>query len=135
MEERADSSSTPHTRYVYSPVYIDAIITITRDSDANGSLDQRLWVVQDSNWNVTALLNDSGIVVERYAYDAYGAVTILDAAWVVKSGGSDYALRPSCQGFRLGDSSGLVRAKDREAIPINHGQNEELTLKLIRLKG
>ncbi|VTR97274.1 hypothetical protein [Tuwongella immobilis] len=65
LEERADSSSTPHTQYVYSPVYIDAIITITRDSDANGSLDQRLWVVQDSNWNVTALLNDSGIVVEH----------------------------------------------------------------------
>jgi hypothetical protein len=29
-------------------------------------LDERLWVVQDANFNVTALLDDSGEVVERY---------------------------------------------------------------------
>ncbi|WP_162660206.1 hypothetical protein [Tuwongella immobilis] len=47
---------------------------------------------------MTALLNDSGIVVECYASDAYDAVTVLDAAWAVKSGGSDTAIRPLWQG-------------------------------------
>jgi hypothetical protein len=29
-------------------------------------LDERLWVVQDANFNVTAVVDDSGEVVERY---------------------------------------------------------------------
>ena len=30
-----------------------------------GTLNQRLWVQQDANWDVTALVNGSGAVVER----------------------------------------------------------------------
>jgi hypothetical protein len=35
-------------------------------------LDERLWVQQDGNWNVTALLDNTGAVVERFLYDPYG---------------------------------------------------------------
>jgi hypothetical protein len=35
-------------------------------------------VNQDANWNVTAILNQSGVVQERYMFDPYGAVTFLD---------------------------------------------------------
>ena len=38
----------------------------------SGTLSERLWVQQDDNWNVTALVNGSGGVEERYAYDPYG---------------------------------------------------------------
>jgi len=50
-----------------------------RDTNGDGTLDERLWVVQDANYNVTALFDNSGNVVERYIYDPFGSVTVLDA--------------------------------------------------------
>jgi hypothetical protein len=38
---------------------------------------ERFYVQQDANWNVTALIDTSGNVQERYIYDPYGTVTIL----------------------------------------------------------
>src|SRR5262249_61036105 len=68
-------------QYVWSPVYIDALVL--RDRDANGlgadGLEERLWVQQDADFNVTALLDSAGNVVERYAYDPYGAFSVLAA--------------------------------------------------------
>ncbi len=78
LEERVGGNTT--VQYVWSPVYIDAMILRDRDTDANGSLDERLWVQQDANFNVTALVNGSGSVVERYAYDPFGAATFYDAS-------------------------------------------------------
>src|SRR5260370_33148185 len=82
-------------QYVWSPVYVDALILRDRDADGNAGngLEERLWVQQDANYNVTALVNNSGTVVERYAYDPYGAVTVYDASLNVRSGGSNYAWR------------------------------------------
>ncbi len=58
-----------------------------RDADNNGTLEERLYVAQDANWNVTALFNSSGAVVERFRYEAYGKREVLNAAWA--SLGSD----------------------------------------------
>src|SRR5436189_405887 len=52
------------------PIYL---ILRDRDTNADGALDERLYALQDANWNVTALTSSSGDVQERYAYDAYGA--------------------------------------------------------------
>ena len=53
LEERVGGNTT--MQYVWSPVYVDAMILRDRDTDANGSLDERLWVQQDANFNVTAI--------------------------------------------------------------------------------
>ena len=74
LEERLNG--TTDTRYVWSPVYVDAMILRDRDTDGNGSLDERLYAIQDANWNVTALVNTSGVVVERNAYDSFGLATV-----------------------------------------------------------
>jgi len=42
-------------RYVWSPSYIDALVTRDRDTDANGTLDERLFAQHDANFNVTAI--------------------------------------------------------------------------------
>ncbi len=52
-----------------SEVYVDALVL--RDS-GTGALNQRVWVQQDADWNVTALVNGSGSGVERDAYHPYG---------------------------------------------------------------
>jgi len=98
-------------------VYVDAMIARDRDTDANGTLDQRLYVMQDANFNVTALVDISGSVVERYVYDAFGAVTVLDASWAIQSGGSNYVWVYLHQGGRFDSVSGLYNFRNRDYSP------------------
>jgi YD repeat-containing protein len=70
-----------------------------RDTNGDGTLDERLWVLQDANYNVVALLDNSGNVVERYAYDPFGQVTVLELRFHTLSGSG--ALRPSFHSSRL----------------------------------
>ena len=81
VEERV--SGQAKVQYVWSPVYVDALIERDRDADGNSTngLEERLYVQQDANWNVTALVDTSGNVKERYIYDPYGQAIVLSAAW------------------------------------------------------
>jgi hypothetical protein len=62
LEEHKDG--IVKAQYVWSPVYVDAMIERDDDADGNSSngLERRLYVVHDANYNVTALLNTSGAV-------------------------------------------------------------------------
>jgi RHS repeat-associated protein len=104
LEEQVESTAT--NRYVWSPVYADAIVLRDRDTDNNGTLDERLWVVQDANWNVTALVDGSGNVVERYAYDPYGSQNVYNASWSNLSS-SAYAMSYGFQGLFFDSAAGL----------------------------
>jgi RHS repeat-associated protein len=83
LEERVGGSA--QVQYVWSAVYVDALIERDRDTDTNSSLDERLFVQQDANWNVTALVDGSGTVVERYTFDAYGSVTIYSPTYSTRT--------------------------------------------------
>ncbi|MBO0699083.1 MAG: RHS repeat protein, partial [Zavarzinella sp.] len=67
--------------YAWSPVYVDAMIARDRDTNGDGTFDERLYAIQDANWNVTALLDTSGMAQERYAYDAFGLPGYLTGTW------------------------------------------------------
>ncbi len=114
LEEKVGSNTTK--RYVWSPVYVDAMILRDRDTDANGSLDERLWVQQDANFNVTALVNGSGTVVERYTYDPFGSVSVLNASWSAL-GGSAYGWEYGFQGLRYDAIARLNAAHERWYSP------------------
>jgi RHS repeat-associated protein len=96
---------------------VDALILRDRDTDGDGTLDERLWVVQDANFNVTAVVDDSGEVVERYIYDPLGQATVLDAEWNVRSGGSAFAWLYLHQGGRYDVTSGLYHFRFRDYSP------------------
>jgi RHS repeat-associated protein len=115
LEERVGGQTM--VQYVWSPVYVDALILRDRDTNGDGTLDERLWVVQDANYNVTALLDNSGNVVERYIYDPFGSVTVLDANWVERSAGSQFAWHYLHQGGRYDDVSGLYHFRYRDYSP------------------
>jgi RHS repeat-associated protein len=115
LEERVGGQTT--VQYVWSPVYVDALVLRDRDSDADGTLEERLWVVQDANWNVTALIDNSGTVVERYVYDPFGSVTVLDAEWNERSSGSEYDWLYLHQGGRYDITSGLYHFRYRDYSP------------------
>jgi RHS repeat-associated protein len=119
LEERQGSATK--TQYVWSPVYVDALVL--RDRDADGSsgngLEERVYVQQDANFNVTGLIklvDTSWTVVERYVYDAYGQPTFLDASWTTLSG-SAYAFNILHQGGRYETVTGLYHFRNRELHP------------------
>ncbi len=93
---RSPPAFNAHEQYVYGQGYIDDVVL--RDAEVNGGgnlgitgsgLDQRLYYQQDREFNVVALTDQSGNVVERYAYDPYGSQSALDANWNLLSGGSE----------------------------------------------
>jgi RHS repeat-associated protein len=116
IEER--DAQGVEAQFVWSPVYADAMVLRDRDSDSDGVMeatDERLYVVHDANFNVNAVLDDSGTVVERYIYEAYGTRTVLDANWTADSdGASDYGFKHGHQGGKHDFDAGLVHFRNRD---------------------
>jgi RHS repeat-associated protein len=96
LEERVGGVAT--TQYVWSPAYVDALVERDRDTNGDGTLDERLYAQQDANWDNTALLSSSGVVQERMTFDSFGTDQVRDAAWDIKAGGTAYDWRVLFQG-------------------------------------
>ncbi len=114
LEERV--SGTTRISYSWSPVYVDAMIARDRDADSNGSLEERLYVAQDANFNVTGLIDTSGTVQERFQYDAFGSFTVLTGAWASRAS-SSYAWKYLHQGGRWDTDGGVYGFRFREYSP------------------
>jgi RHS repeat-associated protein len=85
VEERLESGgsidSDPINQYVWHPHYVDALAMRRYDADVDpGTTNADYYYLQDANFNVTAIANSSGAIVERYAYTPYGSPTILNGA-------------------------------------------------------
>ncbi len=80
LEERVGTSSTANKQFVYHPHYVDSIALRYWDKDGltSNGLEEEHYYLQDANFNVTAVVDSTGVVKERYAYTPYGEVTILD---------------------------------------------------------
>ena len=65
-----------------------------RDTYSGGALvsGDRLYYLTDASGNVTAVTDSSGIVQERYVYDAYGNVTFYAANWLSASATSSLTI-------------------------------------------
>jgi RHS repeat-associated protein len=111
LEEKLGSITT--ARYVWSPVYVNSMILRDRDTNSDGTMDERLWAVQDANWNTVALVDASQAVVERYTYDPFGTVTVYDGSYAVRTGGSSYASVVLFQGMIRDLISGIDTANER----------------------
>src|SRR5579884_3636068 len=104
--------STVTAYNVWSPVYVNALVFRA----VNQGSWQRLYAVQDANWNVTALVNGTAAVVERYAYDPYGAITVMSPSWVVQSS-SNYDVPDMWQGMRYDWTTNLYITVGRDISP------------------
>ena len=91
--QKETTLGSPHVQYVWDIRYLDSPICRLRDAnddwDADGDgekdpgsdgLEETLYYLTDANHNVTALVEPNGNVVERYLYDAYGRVHVLNGA-------------------------------------------------------
>jgi RHS repeat-associated protein len=82
---KTTDATVPHFQWVWDLRYVDAVILRDENKDGDnsctGAADQRIFYTQDANFNTTALVDTAGAVVERYVYDGYGSVTVLNGSW------------------------------------------------------
>ncbi|MBN2022232.1 MAG: RHS repeat-associated core domain-containing protein [Pirellulales bacterium] len=110
----SDEVLIPNSQYVWSPRYIDALILRDRDTDEDYEFDERLYALSDANYNVTALVDEDGDVIERYVYDAYGAVTVLEPNFAADADNrSDVHNTTLYTGRSLDGESGLMYYRNR----------------------
>jgi RHS repeat-associated protein len=108
MEE--DVSGNMQDQYVWSPVYVDALI-------ARDTPNQRLYAQQDFTWNLTAITDASGNVQERYVYDPFGQCSVLAPNWAAR-GSSSFSWVYVYQGGRYDGNTGLLDFRRREYSPV-----------------
>ena len=81
IEERVDSSTAANKQFVWGLRYQDDLVLRDRDTTSDGILDERLYGLQDANWNVTSIIDILGVVQERFNYNTYGKTTFLDSTF------------------------------------------------------
>lgn len=111
-----DTTSPLYTS-VYGLGYIDDLVERNQyyDSLTGDAMNDRLWVQQDQNHNVTSIANDSAVVQERFVYDPYKKFTVLDANWVNAVDAKDWASLG--QGMRWEKEAGLYEDRNRFYSP------------------
>ena len=91
------------------------------DSAGNTAYYEWLYYLNDANFNVTALVGKVGAawaVIEHYAYDPYGNVTVYDPTWAtVRASGSSYSNTVLFAGCALDPLSGLYQMGARYYDP------------------
>jgi len=111
LEERGAGAT--QAQYVWNPMYIDALVL--RDRSAGGCLNERLYAMQDANFNTTAIVDTSGTVKERYDYTPFGVVAYRDASWNPLPA-SEYAWVYLFQGGKLDPKVGLTNFRYRDLM-------------------
>jgi len=89
----------------------------TSSSVLYGTLSERLYALQDANWNVTTMVNASGVVQERY-YTAYGEPEFLNASFSPVTLGGAYNWETLYAAYRWDAATGLYQVRWRYLHPL-----------------
>ena len=117
LEVRKGGDTDPLEQYVWGLQYIDAPVVRFQDSDTNGTLNNTLYYTYDAQFNVTALIEPDGDVVERYVYDPYGQVTIYNGTWSSTRASSSFDNCIMYCGYWFDKESGNYIARRRYLTP------------------
>ncbi|MBL8812383.1 MAG: glycosyltransferase, partial [Planctomycetaceae bacterium] len=117
IEERLGTSTDAERQFVWGLRYIDDCVLRDRDTNADGTLDQRLYACQDANWNVTALVDAVGDAQERYAYSAYGIPLFLTPTFGIRTA-SSFGWETLYCGYRYENTTGLFHVRNRVYHPM-----------------
>lgn len=112
LEERVDSSTDPERQFLWGERYVDDLVRRDRDTTGNGTLDERLYALQDALFNVVAVTDDTGDVKERFAYQPYGKSKPLNPDFTTYSG-TNYEWEYRFTGRELDLESGLQINRNR----------------------
>ena len=103
--ELESTSSEASMIYVWGLRYIDDILYRDKGSE-------RIYSLADPNWNVVALANTSGVILERITYNAFGKVSWHDASFGSKMV-SGYGWNRTFTGQVLDNETGLMLYRNR----------------------
>ncbi|MBC8873387.1 MAG: RHS repeat-associated core domain-containing protein [Planctomycetes bacterium] len=116
VEERLDSSSDPDRQFVCGLRYVDDLILRDRDTDSDTTLDERLYAMQDANWNVASIASPTGSIEERFGYSPYGVSAVYDASFGSRAT-SNYDWEVRFAGYRFDVIIGCYQVRNRVYIP------------------
>ena len=111
-------STAVSEQYLWDARYIDALVVRWHNLDPGANSDfsdtnEELYYTHDANFNVTALVAPTGSVVERYEYDAYGAIRYMAADYTSR-GSSNFDNPYLYTGRRLDTDTGLYHYRRRD---------------------
>ncbi len=112
IEERVNSSLDPKQQFIWGVRYQNDLVLRDRDTNGNGNLDERLYGLQDANWNVISTINTSGTVQERFIYGAYGKPGFLDSSFNSQSS-SVFDWETLYCGYRWEDLTAMFHVRNR----------------------
>ncbi len=113
VEERV--SGAVDRQYVWGLRYIDDLVLRDRFTGSE-TLNERLYAMQDGNWNMAGICDGDGTVKERYAYAAYGVCQFLNPEYSSLSL-SAYDWSMLYTGRELDPQSGLYNYRARTYDP------------------
>jgi RHS repeat-associated protein len=93
--------------YVWDPAYIDHLVAYQRTNEAG---TQTYYAHSGAQYSVQAVTSESGAVVERYSYDAYGTRTVEGGS---NGGRSAIGLTTGFTGRALDEETGLYYFRNR----------------------
>ena len=126
LEVRIDErTNKTYEQHVWGIQYVDAPVVRFRAPTDSATLGETLYYTYDAQFNVTALVTTAGAVAERYAYDPYGQVTVLNGEddndgdeWTTDTNGaSDYENEILYCGYRHDPETGLYQVRHRYYHP------------------
>ena len=109
IEERVGTATTADKQFVWGGRYIDDLVLRDRGSE-------RLYAMQDANWNVTSIATPTAAIQERYVYTAYGMPAYLTNSFGMRTS-SNFTWEFLYCGYRLDFNSSLHQVRLRTYHP------------------
>ena len=108
LEERLNATTTADRQFVWGLMELDNLILRDRDSE-------RFYSLQDV-FNCTAIVDTSGVIQERYGYNAFGLSRVMDASFnVISTSSYDWETRYAC--YRFDSESNFYQVRNRYLHP------------------
>ncbi len=105
IEERLGAATTADRQFIWGLPYMDALVLRDRGTE-------RLFALHDGNWNVTAIVDTSGVPQERFSFTAYGLVVFWSGSFQpMASSAAEW--ETLFAGYRLDSRTGLHLARNR----------------------
>jgi RHS repeat-associated protein len=108
LEERLNALTTADRQFVWGIRHVDDLIARDRGSE-------RFYVLHD-HLSVTAIINTTGAVQERYGYDGFGPQRVMDASFGARAA-SLYDWETGFGAYRLDTESGFYQVRHRSYHP------------------
>ena len=123
IEERDENDSQElRARYVYGQLYIDEPVRMYRDMNSDGDFadegDVNVYYIQDRLFNVVAITDTDGALVERTWYECYGKPTNRRESDGDETTASHFRNPMLSCGYRHDDETELYHVRNRYQHPM-----------------